>query len=476
MEENNIIIEKDLISAIMSLPDTEEKKELIAYLVTEKIKKSIEENQVPSDTLKVLTKIEKGYFSVGLSCNKCTEVESGFKHLLYASGKWSVSDVKRDLIEKIANINELGSEVYKVFVNCEHFDSQHEKEKEEKCVDYFTYGHSRLRIPDHVISQLVKEEYVEEIAEFITEYLARLFLEYFKIPEVNEHIATYELPETVKLKLQESGIDPTFHVEYQFKKKKGPADLKLYVHTEISYKISRVMDLLAINNVTKDFVVINRCISLPGFYEGYCLNVRDLLRGPVTYYEEKDLSTFLFAYEYLNHDITQIVEETRKHINEEFKLFNETGYVNLLLSAMYKPLNYTEPTIEIPVRESDSGKSDSILIQNLHIERNSLFDIIRIKFDIKAPSEYNIEWLPINLNTVEGERYIIVNVANNRSETFSTIIKPHWNVVSSRISRLISGDTSVINEVEEIDRRMVNDIVEQFRVSIVKWVMKDEKE
>jgi hypothetical protein len=321
----------------------------------------------------------------------------------------------------------------------------------------------------------VKVEYVEEIAEFITEYLAKLFLEYFKIPAVDEHIATYELPEAVKLKLQEAGIDPTFHVEYQFKKEKGPVNLKLYIHTEISDKISKVMDLLSRNKETKDFVVIDRCIPLLDFPKGYCLEVRDLLQGPM-FYGEKDLSTSLFAYEYLNHDITQIIEETRKCINKEFRLFNENGYVNLLLSAMYKPLDYTEPTIEIPVRELDHAKSDSILIQNLHIERNSLFDIIRIEFDIKAPSGYNIEWLPINLDTVEGERYIIVNVPKNRSESFSTIIKPRLNVVSNRISRLISGDTSVIGEVEEIDRKVVKDIVEQFRASIVKWTMKDEKE
>jgi hypothetical protein len=62
MEGNKIIVEKDLISTIMSLPDTEEKKELIAYLVTEKIKKSIEgESRRINGTLKVNVSIKDGH-------------------------------------------------------------------------------------------------------------------------------------------------------------------------------------------------------------------------------------------------------------------------------------------------------------------------------------------------------------------------------------------------------------------------------
>jgi hypothetical protein len=473
MEGNKIIVEKDLISTIMSLPDTEEKKELIAYLVTEKIKKSIEgDSRRINGTLKVNVSIKYGYFSIFFKSDGCTDLEEDFSSLLYIYGEDSLADVKRDLVEKISGINELGAAIYEVFRDCERYKSEKEK---RGCTDYFTSASiSPLRIPAHLISQLVKVEYVEEIAEFVAEYLAKLFLEYFKIPEVHEHLATYELPETVKSKLKERGVDPKFHVEYYAEKEKGPRNLAFYVQTEVSDKLRDTLNFLFDHKLTREFVLLDSWVTLSDSNR-YFGKIYNLLMVPQKSNSERTLWYKLFKYEYLKYDILKIVEEIKKDINKRFRFFDEYGYSNLFLSAMYKPLNYTAPTIEIPLQKSLFGESKSIFVENLHIERKFFLDDIHIQFLVKVPHGYRIERLLIDFNTVEGKRYIRINVSEKTRKAFSAVIKVDRKTVSNRIARLIAGDASVIDEVEEIDQRLIREITDQLRASIVKRMIEDER-
>jgi hypothetical protein len=474
MEENNVIVEKDLIGTIVSLPDTEEKKELIAYLVAERIKKSMEErSQRVSKTLKVNVSIKDGYFSIFFRRDGCTDLEEDFSSLLYIEGEDSLADVKRDLVEKMASVNELGAAIYEVFRDCERYKSEQEK---RGCTYYFTRASiSPLRIPAHLISQLVRKEYVEEIAEFVAEYLAKLFLEYFKIPEVHEHLATYELPETVKSKLKERGVDPTFHIEYYAEKERGPRDLKFYVQKEASDKLWETTTFLLNHKLTRDFVLLNSWIILPNSPEHCYKKIYDLLRVK-KFSNDKEFSTKLFSYEYLKEDVIQIVEETRKNINEDFKYFDKFGYSNLLLASTYNPLNFTSSAIEIPLQKSLFGESKSIFVENLRIERKFLLDDIHIQFNVKVPYKYRIERLLIDFNTIEGKRYIRINVSERTKKTFSAVIKVDRRTVSNRISRLIAGDASIIDEVEEIDQKLIRDITTQLRKSIVDRIVKDERE
>jgi|GEM_PF-5764873 len=472
MEENNITVEKDLISAIMSLPDTEEKKELIAYLVAERIKDSIE-YQRGREILKVRVKIKDGYFSVNFKCDGCTGLERDFEGLFHIEGKYSLVEVLKDLIEKIATVNKLGAEIYEMFRYCERSDSL--RGERLRCTDYFTYDvQSPLRISAHLISQLVRVEYVEEIAEFVAEYLANLFLEYFKIPEVHEHLATYELPETVKSKLKERGVDPTFHIEYYAEKERGPRNLEFYMQAEVSDKLRDTLNFLLDYKLTRDFVLLNSWIRLSDSNR-YFGKMYNLLRVPQQSNSERMLFYKLFKYEYLKYDILKIVEEIKQEMNKRFRFFDEYGYSNLLLASMYNPLNYTSSAIEIPIKESLFGESKSIFVENLHIERKFLLDDIHIQFNVKVPNKYRIERLIVDFDTVEGKRYMRINVSERTKKTFSTVIKVDRKIVSNRISRLIAGDTSVIDEVEEIDQRLVGEITNQLRASIVKRIVEDER-
>ena len=468
MEANNIIVEKDLISTVVSLPDSKEKEELISYLVAERIKKSIEGYQRVNKTLKVGIRISDGYFSVFFRDEECTELERDFSKLFSTWGKYRNVEVKRDIIEKISSVNELGAEIYEIFRDCERSDPI-------KCTDYFTSASiSSLRIPAHLISKLVKKEYVEEIAEFVAEYLANLFLEYFKIPEIHECLAIYELPDTVKSQLKERGVDPKFRVEYYAEKEKGPRDVGFYVQTEMSYKLRDTMNFLLNHKLTRDFVLLDSWITLPDSAHYYG-KIYNLLGMPQYSNSGRRLSNKLFIFEYVKLDIIQIVEETKKDINKRFRFFDEYGYSNLFLSAMYKPLNYTVPIIEIPLQKSLFGESKSIFIQNLHIERKFLFDDIHIQFNVKVPNRYRIERLLIDFNTVEGKRYIRINVSEKTKKNFSVVIKADKRIVSNRIFRLIAGDASVVDEVEEIDKRLIRDITNQLRESIVSRIIEDER-
>jgi hypothetical protein len=44
------------------------------------------------------------------------------------------------------------------------------------------------------------------------------------------------------------------------------------------------------------------------------------------------------------------------------------------------------------------------------------------------------------------------------------------------MSRLIDGDASVIDEVEEVDQKLIGDITAQLRQSIVDKIIKDKRE
>jgi hypothetical protein len=100
---------------------------------------------------------------------------------------------------------------------------------------------------------------------------------------------------------------------------------------------------------------------------------------------------------------------------------------------------------------------------------------VHIQFNIKVPNRYRIQDLLIDFNTVEGKRYIRTNVSERTKKTFSTVIKVDRRTVSNRISRLIAGDSSVIDEVEEIDQRLIREITNQLRASIVKRIVDDER-
>jgi ABC-type oligopeptide transport system ATPase subunit len=94
---------------------------------------------------------------------------------------------------------------------------------------------------------------------------------------------------------------------------------------------------------------------------------------------------------------------------------------------------------------------------------------------VKVPHGYRIEQLLIDFNTVEGKRYIRINVSEKTRKAFSAVIKVDRKTVSNRIARLIAGDISVIDEVEEIDQRLIREITDQLRASIVKRMIEDER-
>jgi hypothetical protein len=166
-------------------------------------------------------------------------------------------------------------------------------------------------------------------------------------------------------------------------------------------------------------------------------------------------------------DIEQQIEKIKEIISAQIQEFRNTNMFNLLITAAYKPLNYSK---EIQILNDMPEYTAKI-----YVKRYWLLDAARLIIEMKpipikrgSPIELEIKG--------EGEDtaapIIIYPSRDGSILTSGEDYITKEEVKKSRISRVLNGDFSVLDEVEQQDRLLIQSITEQIQQQLPESVEK----
>jgi hypothetical protein len=346
------------------------------------------------------------------------------------------------IIRGIAHLNPLGRYIY----------SNIREDKEEYTDLLEEYG-----LWCDVPWRLVNRVYMDEISQHITLQFTKALAYAIDLPEIDEKVATLTFPEFAVEQLKEKyPLLKEFKIDFYMKKRRGLNDVEIeQIISFDPYSISSIMQYLT--EATPYFRIYLNDLNPPNntLRVGYNTSFR------IPYSEIS-----------LKGNINDTITEIKEKIQQGIKEIEDKEYLNLVLAALYKGLDYST-SIEL-FKEKELSNKYSIPSW-VTIKRPYLFDDITVTFRLKTPRIKELcekSPIPIEIATDEGKFYFNFMISAPEKEYIGHIIVPK-EVKKARMERLINKDISVIQEVEEIDTKVVKQLESGLKAQIVKALVEN---
>ena len=346
------------------------------------------------------------------------------------------------IIRGIADLNPLGNYLYSdIKINDKYDDLL--KERGYSC---------------NVWWELVNREYIDEISKYITQQFTKALAYAIDIPEINEKVATLTFPEFAVEQLKKYTQFKEFKVDFYMKKRRGLNNVEIEQITSFDqYSITSIMQYLA--DTTPYFRIYLDSLNPPD----NTLRVGYSIAFEIPYSE-------ISLRGNINDTITEIKEKVRQGVEE----IENKEYLNLVLAALYKRLDYSTMIVLFEEKELSNKYSIPSWVT---IRRPYLFDDITVKFSLKTPRIEELckersSNIPIEVDTDEGKFYFNFMISAPEKEYIGHIIVPK-EVKKARMERLINKDLSVIQEVENIDKKVVKQLESGIKEQIVKALVEN---
>jgi|GEM_PF-5272448 len=348
--------------------------------------------------------------------------------------RWFIEDEyeMKKMIRTIADINPLGRYLYN------HFKWSN---------DYHLITRTSLEVP----RELIDPRYMNEISRHITMYLTETLMRAIDIPEVHEHIATLTLPDFAIEQLRMRNITPDFKADFVLEKERGFNDLVIKQNVTSPREINRIL-----NYIARSTSYLN--IALNSTDEEIVIGQSDEIIIPCS------------------RNVQKMAEKIKTEIQKKVQEIENRGLMNIVLAMFYKGLFYSS-SIEL-FKEKELSQ---YTIPEITIRRPFLLDDITVTFRLKTPlideSRRNKKPLidelrrnknsaTIEIDTDEGKFNSAFKISAPEQVYTGHVIVP-TKVKEDRAKRLIKGDVSVIQEVEDIDNRVVNQILSGLKEQII---------
>jgi hypothetical protein len=346
----------------------------------------------------------------------------------------------KKMLSKVGETNELGMYLYNEFVGM----------SDEFLKERF------VSVPEELIS----EKNMKEIVDFVSEYLADLLNKAVDLPEVHETIAVVEPPEDVKEKLSKYGIDADFKIEFTINKE--PGFTTLFVRRdEVKVQDDRLRKIISKS------LQYNNLFNVE--FESITGSDDDEIH---LFTSDRKKEVMIFVDSYVDEGFEKIEKKIKRVVKEQVNNIKKNGSMNLLLAAIYNPLDYyTEQPIKIFDEPSDQELSEYV-ISDLKITRDTVFDYADIELQLSTPILKDIYgskkcFIDFDVlgNNVETEIYLSSTV--QRVDTFVR------EDLYTRVKRLEKGDLSIIKEVEDFDKVLIRTIQELIKNKIIECLVEN---
>jgi hypothetical protein len=328
-----------------------------------------------------------------------------------------------NMFREIASLNPLGAYIYNRY------------QWNKGAWEIFVSG-SNIEVP----SELADPEYINEIARYVTLKLTESLAAALDIEEIDEHIATLVPPDFVTNQLKSHNVAHAFKIDFELKKERGFNPI--LVKQIATYFTDEIIDIL--NYIRTSTNGLN--IPLDDFDTNLKIGYNDEI--------------FIQHPSIRGKDVKDAANKIKTEIQQKIREIEERGDLNLVLAILYKGLDYSG-SIEI---------FDEFAIPEIQIKRRYLFDDITVSFKLKTPliEEFfeNKTESEIEVNTDEGKLHFLLNLSAPKQRYIGHIIVPK-EIRNKRIERLLNQDVSVIEEVQEIDSRVLNQIITGIRTQIL---------
>jgi hypothetical protein len=333
----------------------------------------------------------------------------------------------KKMVRTIADINPLGRYLYNYF---------------KRKGDYYKLTNASLKVP----REIADPEYMNEISRYITMYLTEALVYAIDIPEVHEHVATLTLPEFAIEQLRMRNITPDFKADFELEKERGFNHLVIKQNVDspgiaINYILNYIAESTSYLNIELDSTNIDREIIIGRNDE------------------------IIIPYSSIRSNLQETVEKVKEEIQKKVQEIEDRGLMNLVLAILYRRLDYST-SIEL-FKEKELSQ---YTIPEITIKRPLLFDDITISFKLRTPLidklRRNMTTATIEVDTDEGKFNSTFKISAPEQVYTGHIIVPK-KLKEERAERLIKGDISVIQEVQDIDNRVVSQILNGLKDQII---------
>jgi hypothetical protein len=336
-------------------------------------------------------------------------------------------EIYKEISEKIKDVNSLGEEMYKGM-------------KQYGYIRFFEGGFGI-----DVDKDSVSKKALNEVTFVIGKVFAEKLVQAIDIPEVNEVILKARLPQNVVDYLKKRGVNLTYKCTVVASKKIGFNDIELKTDVNVS------------SQQTQIFEVLNELRNKKSrFFEGLKVTYDDaeIVLLPVGYRP--------ISYIRPKGDISKLIDEIKKSFSEQVKKIIDNNYFAAFAIATYNPLDYER---EIRVGILNNLGFETVYV---HIYRKWLLDPLYVDISFEPPSFMKCNDLELEIDG-EDKKYVL-NLQCGPVEYSVYQNLTDDNTIKEREERIINGDFSVIDEVENIDELITDRIVEQVKEGIRKLI------
>jgi hypothetical protein len=345
----------------------------------------------------------------------------------------------KKMLSKVGAINGLGMYLYNEFGGMS---------------DEFLNGRF-VSVPEELIS----EGNMKEIVDFVSAYLADLLNRAVDLPEVYETIAVVEPPEDVKEKLSKYGIDADFKIEFTINKEPGFSTVFVR-RNEVKVKDDRLRKIISKS------LQYNNLFNVE--FESITGSDHDEIH---LFTSDRKKEVMIFVDSYVDEGFEKIEKKIKRVVKEQVNNIKKNGSMNLLLAAIYRPLEYQTGPIRI-FEEASEPELSEYVISNLKVERDTVFDYADIELQLSTPilkDIYGSKKCSVDFdilgNNVETEIYLSSTVQH-----VDTFVRED---LYTRVKRLEKGDLSIIKEVEDFDKVLISTIPELIKNKIVECLVEN---
>jgi hypothetical protein len=347
--------------------------------------------------------------------------ERSLLHNLLETGK-----IYKEISEKIKDVNSLGKEIYESAKQCGY-------------IRFFEGG-----FDINVDKDTVSEKALNEVTFVIGKVFAEKLVQAVNIPEINEVVLEVELPQNVAEYLKKKGVDPTYKCTIIASKKIGFNDIELITNVNVPQQthIFRIIDELR-NKKSRFFK------DLKVTYGDAYLSLLPAKYRDLSYIRPKG-------------DVRRLINKIKKSFSEQVEKLIDNNYFAAFVIATYNPLDYEK---ELRVGILNNLGFETVKVG---IYREWLLDPLYVHISFEPPSFMKCKDLELE---IDGEdRKYVLNIPCGSSEYSLYHNLTDDDTIKEREQRIINGDFSVVDEVEEIDKLITDRIVEQVKEGIRKLI------
>jgi hypothetical protein len=171
--------------------------------------------------------------------------------------------------------------------------------------------------------------------------------------------------------------------------------------------------------------------------------------------------------------IRNSVNYIKDTVNKQIEAMKESGTFNFLVAAAYKPLHYVENLEVINSTDIESLKESIPITANIRIERTWLLNNVRVNVLLD-----NLEKSIVNdkkqlaIGPFKGEKLENIMIYFDRDRFgFRSFGNNFTNaeVIEERYRRVLSGDFSVIDEVEKSDKEILDTFITDLKKTVLRY-------